>query len=84
MRFLLAYRTILEDNHDPIFLLKEGGLSNRQIMHVMELEKNVKHGSLPFLEKDIHNLFLKTNKKVERSDVMDLLKYCANTKKELF
>jgi hypothetical protein len=69
VRFLPAYRTILEDDCERIFLLKEGGLSVRQIMRVMELEKDVKHGYLPFTEKDVRNLFLKANKKVERSDV---------------
>jgi hypothetical protein len=46
---------------ERIFLLKEGGLSVRQIMRVMELEKDVKHGYLPFTEKDVRNLFLKAN-----------------------
>jgi hypothetical protein len=81
VRFLPAYRTILEEDHERIFLLKEAGLSVRQIMRVIELEKNVKHGYLLFIEKDIRNLFLKANKQVERSDVMDLLKYCKDTKK---
>jgi hypothetical protein len=61
VRFLPAYRTILEDDCERIFLLKEGGLSVRQIMRVMELEKDVKHGYLPFTEKDVRNLFLKAN-----------------------
>ena len=72
MRFLPAYRIILEDDRERIFLLKEGGLSVRQIMRVIELEKNVKHGYLPYTEKDI--------RKTEGSDVMDLLKYCEDAK----
>jgi hypothetical protein len=75
VHFLLAYHSIQEDDRGRIFLLKEGGLSVRQIMRVIELEKIVKHGYLPFTEKDVRNLFLKANKKVERSDVMDLLKH---------
>ncbi|AES65084.1 hypothetical protein MTR_2g035140 [Medicago truncatula] len=47
------------------FLLKEGGLSVRQLMHVIELEKNVKHVYLRFIEKDIHNLFRKLGKKLK-------------------
>jgi hypothetical protein len=81
--FLPANCNILEYDCECIFLLKEGGLSDRQIMRVMELEKNVKHGYLSFTEKDVRNLFLKANKKVERSDVMDLLKYCEDVKKYL-
>lgn len=81
MRFLTCYRTILENNYDRIFLLKEGGLSVRQIMSVLELEKNVKHEYLSFIEKNIRNHFLKSGKKIEGNDVMDLLKYCENAKK---
>ncbi|KAH1220527.1 Protein FAR1-RELATED SEQUENCE 11 [Glycine max] len=44
VRFLPANRTISEDDIERIFLLKEGGLSVRQLMRVIELEKNVKHG----------------------------------------
>lgn len=81
VRFLPANRTISEDDIERIFLLKEGGLSVRQLMRVIELEKNVKHGYLPFIERDIRNLFVKTKKKVERNDAKDLLKYCEDAKK---
>lgn len=50
-------------------------------MRVIELEKNVEHGYLPFIEKDVRNLFLKAKKKVEITDVDDLLKYCEDAKK---
>ncbi|KAK2451038.1 protein FAR1-RELATED SEQUENCE [Trifolium repens] len=73
VRFLPAYRTISEDDTERILLLKEGGLSVRQVMRVIELEKNVKHGYLPFIERDIRNLFVKTKKFFERNDAMDLL-----------
>ena len=49
-------------------------------MRVIELEKNMKHGYLPYTEKDIRNLFVKAIKKTEGSDVMDLLKYCEDAK----
>ncbi|RZB67038.1 Protein FAR1-RELATED SEQUENCE 11, partial [Glycine soja] len=81
VRFLPANRTISEDDIERIFLLKEGGLLVRQLMRVIELEKNVKHGYLPFIERDIRNLFVKTKKKVERNDAKDLLKYCEDAKK---
>lgn len=51
-------------------------------MCVLELEENVMHGYLPFIEKDIHNIFLKINIKVEGNYAMDFLKYCENTKKK--
>jgi len=83
VRFLLVYQTILEDDRERIFLLKKCGLSVRQIMHVIKLDKNVKHGYLSFIERDIHNLFVKANKMVERSDVMsfEVLRGC---KRNLF
>jgi hypothetical protein len=56
VRFLPANRVITKDDEEYILLLKEVGLSVRQIMRVMELEKNVKHGHLPFFQRDIHNL----------------------------
>lgn len=76
-----CYQTILENDYDLIFLLKEGVLSVRQIMCVLELEKNVKHGYLPFIKKTFTIFFFKSSKKVEGSDDMDLLKYCENEKK---
>ena len=51
VRFLPANRIISDDYSERIFLLKEGGLSVRQLMRVIELEKNVEHGYLPFIEK---------------------------------
>ncbi|CAL5191621.1 unnamed protein product [Lathyrus oleraceus] len=81
VRFLPANRIISDDYSERIFLLKEGGLSVRQLMRVIELEKNVEHGYLPFIEKDVRNLFLKAKKKVEITDVVDLLKYCEDAKK---
>ncbi|KAI5429436.1 hypothetical protein KIW84_034151 [Lathyrus oleraceus] len=81
VRFLPVNRIISDDYSERIFLLKEGGLSVRQLMRIIELEKNVEHGYLPFIEKDVRNLFLKAKKKVEITDVVDLLKYCEDVKK---
>ena len=61
VRFLPSYRNITIEDEKRILLLKEGGLSVRQIMRVMELEKDVRHGELPFLVKDVHNFFYETS-----------------------
>ena len=53
MRFLPANRVITKEDKDRILLLKNGGLSVRQIICVMELEKGVKHGDLPFFKREI-------------------------------
>ncbi|KAF7134987.1 hypothetical protein RHSIM_Rhsim08G0141700 [Rhododendron simsii] len=81
-RFLPSNRTITEKDEKRILMLKEGGLSVRQIMRVIELEKHVNHGCLPFLEKDVRNLFTKVRKKQDANDAMDLLQYCKIAKEE--
>ena len=63
-------------------MLKEAGLSVRQIMSVMELEKNINHSFLPFFEKDVRNFFTKNEKKYGVNDVKDLLEHCKVAKEE--
>ncbi|KAL2920666.1 Protein FAR1-RELATED SEQUENCE 11 [Bienertia sinuspersici] len=48
----------------------------------MELQKNVKHGELPFLEKDIRNLFTKVKRILEVDDMKNLLEYMKSSKEE--
>ena len=42
----------------------------------MELEKNEKHGHLPFFQRDIRNLYVKMKKMHAVNDAMDLLQFC--------
>ena len=51
VQFLLANRIITIDDEKCIFLLKEAGLSIREEMRVMELERHLKHGQLQFFSK---------------------------------
>ncbi|GKB13419.1 protein FAR1-related sequence 11 [Tanacetum coccineum] len=76
VRFLPSYRSITTEDEKRILFLKEGGLSIRQIMRVMELEKNVSHGQLPFLSKDVRNFLSKVHEKYSHNDAKDLLEYC--------
>ena len=46
--FLPANQVITEDYKNCILLYKEARLSVREIIHVMELKKNVKREHLPF------------------------------------
>ena len=62
VQFLPANRVITEDDKNCILLYKEAGLSIREIICVMELKKNVKHGHLPFFQRDICNLYVKMRK----------------------
>ena len=59
-----------------ILLYKEAELSIREIIHVMELKKNVKHGHLPFFQQDIRNLYVKMRKTHTVNDAMGLLQFC--------
>jgi len=75
MRFLPAKRSITPEDESHILLYKEAGFSVRQILRVIELENNVKHGTLPFLDRDIRSLFVKVKKNLVANDVKDLLEY---------
>ena len=74
VQFLPTNRVITVDDEKHIFLLKEAGLSIREVMHVMELERHLKHGQLPFFQRNIRNLYAKMRRKNAKNDVMDLLK----------
>ncbi|KAL4569221.1 hypothetical protein LXL04_024856 [Taraxacum kok-saghyz] len=82
VRFLPSYRNIKLEDEKRILLLKEGGLSVTQIMRVMELERGLRHGELPFLNKDIHNLFAKNHKLHSQNDARELLEYCKSAKND--
>ncbi|KAI5442422.1 hypothetical protein KIW84_011481 [Lathyrus oleraceus] len=51
-------------------------------MCVIELEKNVKHGDLPFLRKYIRNFFNKIHQDKLDGDANDLLQFCKCAKDE--
>ncbi|KAK9138276.1 hypothetical protein Sjap_008870 [Stephania japonica] len=78
VRFLPAYRTISEPDKSRIFMFAKTGISVQQMMRLMELEKCVEPGYLPFTEKDVRNL-LQTFRKVDQEDdTIDLLRMCKN------
>ncbi|MQL76277.1 hypothetical protein Taro_008662 [Colocasia esculenta] len=80
VRFLPAYRTISETDKSRILMFAKSGISVQQMMRVLELEKCVEPGYLPFTEKDVRNL-IQAFRKVEQSeDGIDLLKMCRNIK----
>ncbi|XP_071741456.1 protein FAR1-RELATED SEQUENCE 11-like [Rutidosis leptorrhynchoides] len=80
MRFLPVNRIITPEDEQQILLYKEAGLKVQQIVRVMELQKQVKHGDLSFLEKDVHNLFAKVSRLHGASDAVDLIEYMENSK----
>lgn len=82
VRLLPSYRHISEEDKRQILLFKEAGLSVRQIIRVMELEKQLRHGDLPFFQKDVHNFLNKIRQGNMESDAMDLLEHCKRAKEE--
>ncbi|XP_063949954.1 protein FAR1-RELATED SEQUENCE 11-like [Daucus carota subsp. sativus] len=82
VRFLPSYRFMTNDDEKRILLLKDGGLNVKQIMRVIELEKNVRHGHLSFTSKDVHNFFSRFRTEKAKNDVLDFLEYCKIAKKE--
>ena len=82
MRFLPTNRVITINDEKCIFLLEEAELSIREVMHVMELERHLKYGQLPFFQKDIHNLYVKMRRKNAKNDAMNLVQFCKIAKEE--
>ncbi|XP_056693345.1 putative protein FAR1-RELATED SEQUENCE 10 isoform X2 [Spinacia oleracea] len=86
VRLLPAYRKIQEADQERIVLLSRAGFPVNRIINILELEKGVQPGQLPFIEKDIRN-FLRTCKKTVQendalltekrvTDMMELLEAC--------
>ncbi|CAN4110759.1 unnamed protein product [Withania somnifera] len=82
VRFLPAYRSISDADKSRILMFAKTGISVQQMMRLMELEKGVEPGYLPFTEKDVRNL-LQSFKKVDPEDEsIDLLRMCRNIKEK--
>ncbi|XP_062009260.1 putative protein FAR1-RELATED SEQUENCE 10 isoform X1 [Rosa rugosa] len=86
VRLLPAYRKIQEADQERILLLSKAGFPVNRIVKVLELEKGVQPGHLPFIEKDIRN-FIRTCKKTvqdndallnekRENDMLELLEAC--------
>ncbi|XP_059661249.1 putative protein FAR1-RELATED SEQUENCE 10 [Cornus florida] len=89
VRLLPAYRKIQEADQERILLLSKAGFPVNRIVKVLELEKGVQPGQLPFIEKDVRN-FVRTCKKTvqendtlltekRENDLMELLEACKVT-----
>lgn len=80
VRFLPAYRTISDADKSRILMFAKTGISVQQMMRLMELEKCVEPGYLPFTEKDIRNLLQSCRKVDPEDESIDLLRMCRNIK----
>lgn len=82
VRFLPAYRTISETDKSRILMFAKTGISVQQMMRLMELEKCVEPGYLPFTEKDVRNLLQSIRKLDPEDESVDLLRMCRNIKEK--
>ncbi|KAF8703201.1 hypothetical protein HU200_031989 [Digitaria exilis] len=84
VRLLPAYRVISGADKDRILVFAKSGISVQQMMRIMELEKCVEPGKLPFTEKDVRNLIQSIRKVDHEGDVesVDLLGMCKNFKEK--
>ncbi|XP_023539593.1 protein FAR1-RELATED SEQUENCE 11-like [Cucurbita pepo subsp. pepo] len=82
VRFLPAYRTISEIDKARIVMYAKSGISVQQMMRLMELEKGVEPGYLPFTEKDVRNLLQSFRKLDHEEESIDLLRMCRNIKEK--
>ncbi|XP_038720202.1 protein FAR1-RELATED SEQUENCE 11-like [Tripterygium wilfordii] len=82
VHLLPAYCAISPDDKSRICMFAKAGMSVRQMLRLMELEKGVKLGCLPFTELDVRNL-LQSFRNVNRdNDAMDLISMCKKLKDE--
>ncbi|CAA0837002.1 Putative protein FAR1-RELATED SEQUENCE 10 [Striga hermonthica] len=70
VRLLLAYRKIEGADQERILLLSRAGFPVNRIVKVIELEKGVQPGQLPFIEKDVRSFLSCCRKIVEENDVI--------------
>ncbi|XP_022930022.1 protein FAR1-RELATED SEQUENCE 11-like [Cucurbita moschata] len=82
VRFLPAYRTISEMDKARIVMYAKSGISAQQMMRLMELEKGLEPGYLPFTEKDVRNLLQSFRKLEHEEESIDLLRMCQNIKEK--
>ncbi|XP_030473626.2 protein FAR1-RELATED SEQUENCE 11 [Syzygium oleosum] len=82
VRFLPAYRTISDTDKSRILMFAKTGISVQQMMRLMELEKCVEPGYLPFTEKDVRNLLQSFRKIDPEDESIDLLRMCRNIKEK--
>ncbi|KAF7139940.1 hypothetical protein RHSIM_Rhsim06G0176200 [Rhododendron simsii] len=70
VRLLPAYRKIQEADQECILLLSKAGFPVNRIVKVLEIERGVQPGQLPFIEKDVRNFIRTCKKTVQENDVL--------------
>ncbi|XP_057506988.1 putative protein FAR1-RELATED SEQUENCE 10 [Actinidia eriantha] len=70
VRLLPAYRKLQEADQERILLLSKAGFPVNRIVKVLEIEKGVQPGQLPFIEKDVRNFIRTCKKTVQENDAL--------------
>ncbi|KAL9352310.1 hypothetical protein Peur_054990 [Populus x canadensis] len=78
----LPIALFFSDDKSRICIFAKAGLSVRQMFRLMELEKGVKLGCLPFTEIDARNLLLSFRNVNQDDDAIDLIAMCKKLKDE--
>lgn len=82
LHILPSHCPISSDDKSRICMFAKAGMSVRQMLRLLELEKGIKLGCLPFTELDIRNL-LQSFRHVDRdNDAIDLIGMCKKLKDE--
>ncbi|KAJ6429660.1 hypothetical protein OIU84_021125 [Salix udensis] len=79
---LPASGTMSPDDKSRICIFAKAGMSVRQMLRLMELEKGVKLGCLPYTEIDVRNLLLTVRNVNQDNDAIDLVAMCKKLKDE--
>ncbi|KAL2921209.1 Protein FAR1-RELATED SEQUENCE 11, partial [Bienertia sinuspersici] len=82
VQLLPSHCTISADDKSRICMFAKAGMSARQMMRLMELEKGIKLGCLPFTELDIRNLLQSFRHADRDSEAIDLVSMCKRLKDE--
>ncbi|XP_045791441.1 protein FAR1-RELATED SEQUENCE 11-like [Trifolium pratense] len=80
VQFLPAYRNIPVVDQNRILMMHKAGCSINVTMRLLELEKGIDVGSLPFMDKDIRNFLQNQNGIDKQNDALDVLKLCKGLK----
>lgn len=80
MQLLPLYCKMTSDDKSRICMYAKAGMSVRQMLRLMELEKGIKLGCLPFSEIDVRNLLQSFRNVDQDNDPIDLLTMCKMTK----
>lgn len=80
VQLLPSHCTMTADDKSRICMYAKAGMSVRQMLRLMEIEKGLKLGCLPFSEIDVRNL-LQSFRNVDRdNDPIELVKMCKERK----